>query len=323
MSEDVEPPVDAGRGRKARRPRQIPLSGWRDILLRTWTDLGTDNVALVAAGVAFYALLALFPGLAMLVSMYGLIADPVVVAQEFARLRGLMPDEAWTLLDQQLRDLTGQPSTGLSLAAIFGTLFTLISARLAAVAMIQALNIIYKETDRRSFAVQNLLALGFTLGLLLFLAIALTVIVGTPIVLGFAGLKPLAESLVSWARWPLLALFIMTALGAFYKYAPARRPARWSWVNLGSVTATVLWLAVSAVFSWYVGAFGTYNETYGSLGAVIILLMWLWLSAYLVLLGAELNMQMEHQTAIDTTIGKQRPMGKRGAYVADTLGRQP
>lgn len=323
MSKEVASPDATGRGREARWPHEIPLSGWRDILLRTWADLGADNVALIAAGVAFYSLLALFPGIAILVSIYGLLADPVIVTEEFARLRGLLPDEAWTILNDQLRAVSSRPDLELSLTAIFGTLLTLVSARSAAVSLIQALNIIYHQRERRSFLAQNLLALAFTLGFILFLGAALTVIVGTPIMLGFAGLEPLAEVLVSWLRWPVLAVVVMTALAAFYKYAPHRRPARWSWVNLGSVTATALWLSVSALFSWYVGAFGTYNETYGSLGAVIILLLWLWLSAFFVLLGAELNMQIEHQTGIDTTIGEPKPMGERGAHVADTIGRKP
>jgi len=296
VSKDVARPGETGREHQARWPHHIPLSGWRDILLRTWTELGEDNVALMAAGVAFYSLLALFPGLTMLVSMYGLFGDPLVVANEFAGLRGLLPDEAWTLLENQLRDVAAQPHTGLSFVAIFGTLLALVSARLAAVSMIQALNTVYKEREQRGFAVQNLLALVFTLGLLLFLVIALMVIVGTPILLGLAGLEPQAEALVYWLRWPLLAAFVMPALAIFYRYAPSRRLAHWSWVTAGSVTATVLSLAASALFSWYVAAFGTYNETYGSLGAVIILLLWLWLSAYLVLLGAELNMQIERQT---------------------------
>lgn len=319
----ADPSSEKGRGREATWPAQIPLSGWRDIVWRVWAATSDDNISLLAAGVAFYSLLALFPSIAALVSLYGLLADPVSVQDTFAATRPLLPDAAWSVLNGQLTAVASQPREGLTLAAVLGTALALFSGRLGALAMIEALNIVYNEKERRGFIMQNLLALAFTLGAMALVIVALLAIIAVPVILGFVGLDSISGSLMSWLRWPLMAIGVILALAFFYRYAPNRRSARWRWVSWGSVLATALWLTSSGLFSWYISVFGTFNETYGSLGAAIILILWLWLSAYVVLLGAELDMQMEHQTREDTTTGEEKPMGERDAYVADTIGRKP
>lgn len=314
---------ETGRGRDAERPGRIPLSGWRDIALRVWTATGDDNISLLAAGVAFYSLLALFPSIAALVSLYGLLADPAAVQEFFVAARPLLPEAAWSILNGQLTAVASQPRDGLTLAAVFGTAFALFSGRLGALAMIGALNVVYNERERRGVIMLNLLALAFTLGAIALVIAALLAIIAVPVALAFVGLDSVSGRLVAWLRWPFLAVVIVLALSFFYRYAPDRRQARWRWVSWGSVLATALWLASSVLFSWYISVFGAFNEIYGSLGAVIILILWLWLSAYVVLFGAELDMQMEHQTGKDTTVGPEKPRGERGAYVADTIGRKP
>jgi membrane protein len=294
----ADPEYGTGRGREAHSPRTIPPSGWRDIPLRTWRALGEDNVSLLAAGVAFYGLLALFPGIAVLVSVFGLVTDKQLVEAQFAQASEIFPQEAWTLVNEQLVAVASQPDSGLTLAAIIGLALSLFSARLAAAAMIGALNVIYNESESRHWIHTNLLAIGFTIGSIILMLVALTAIIIIPLILQFVGLDSYTHMLVSALRWPLLALIIFIGLAVLYRYGPDRRRAKWRWISWGSGVAVALWLAGSIAFSAYVEAFGSFNESYGSLGAVVILLLWMWLSAYVILLGAELDMQMEHQTKL-------------------------
>jgi membrane protein len=313
------------RGRNAAKPWQLPLLGWRDIGWRVWNQFSNKNLSIVAAGVAFYGLLAIFPILATLVSIYGLRANPAEIAAQLDFLQGILPAEAWAIIQNQLHLLASHSGTSLSISALIGTLLTLWSARMGVGALITALNIVYEEEEKRSLILTNLIGLLLTIGSIVFSVVALSLIVILPTLLGYidTGLGEITKTLLIWLRWPLLAAGIMFILAILYRFGPSRRQARWEWINIGAVAATLLWLLGSALFSFYASHFGSYNETYGSLGAVVILMLWFWLTALSVLIGAALNAEMEHQTKKDTTIGKPKPMGKRNAYMADTLGRRP
>lgn len=311
------------RGRKATTPGDIPKPGWGEILKRVQREQGKDNISMIAAGVAFYMLFAVFPGLAAAVSIYALIADPGQLQNQFQNLSGMMPDQARNILQQQLSRVVSQAGGALTVGVIGGVLLALWSSTKGMNALITALNIAYDEQETRGFIKLTATAFLLTLGTIVggLLAIALVVVV--PVIFEAVGLGGVMETLINWLRWPLLALAFVLALAVLYRYAPDRSRPRWQWVSAGAVAATVLWLLGSIAFSIYVRNFGSYNETYGSLGAVVILLMWFWLSSYVVLLGAELNAEMERQTRRDTTDGGTEPMGERGAYAADTVGGDP
>jgi membrane protein len=306
-------------GRAAPTPGKIPLAGWKQILRRVWRAISEDKLGMVAASVAFYALLALFPGIAGVISVYGLLADPAQVAHQFAALHSVLPDEAYRLVDGQMRDLVSRPSGTLGAGLVGAILLSVWSATKGTKALISALNIAYDEHEPRGVVRLNLLAFAMTLFLIVLVVVAVGLIVALPVVLDFVGLGAIAEALVRWLRWPALAALVLFTLAVIYRYGPARRQASWHWVSWGSGFAVLLWLVASGLFSLYVSRFGNYNATYGSVGAVIVLLMWLFISAFVVLLGAEVNAEMERQTARDTTYHGTQPRGKRGAYVADHL----
>lgn len=310
------------RGRTADSPGDIPRAGWRDILLRVKQQLGDDAVGLVAAGVAFYSMLAVFPGMAALVSIYGLVADPGEIAAQLARLEAL-PAEARELLGGQLDEIASQANTSLGVAAIAGILGALWSANRGASALVRAINIAYDEEEGRGFLRLTALSFIFTVGAVGVAIVALTVVLGIPAIIKGIGLGEWASVLVSTIPWVVVLLVWFGALTVLYRYGPSRRDARWRWVTPGALLATVLWIGGSIGFSYYVANFGSYNETYGSVGAVVVLQMWFYLCAYVVMLGAELNSELEHQTAEDTTVGGEQPFGERGAYVADDLGAVP
>jgi membrane protein len=315
--------AQAARGRAADTPKEIPASGWRDVLWRVKDETARDNLSLVAAGVAFYALLAIFPAIAATVSIYGLLVDPQTVSEQLAATSQVLPEEARSIIDEQLTRVASSAPTALGLGALVSLLLALWSANKGTQSLIAALNIVYDEREKRGFVRLTLISLGLTLAIILFVIVGLAAIAALPALLGNLGLPEEVRRLAGWLRWPLLGLGFVTGLAVLYRFAPSRNEPRWRWVTWGAVLATVLWLLGSALFSWYVANFGAYNETYGSIGAVAVLMMWFWLSALIVLLGAELNAEMEHQTSRDTTRGPERPMGERGAYVADTLGEQP
>lgn len=311
------------RGRDARQPSEIPARGWRDIVLRIKDRLIQDNLSVVAAGVAFFSLLSVFPGLAALVAVYGLVAEPGQAQEHIAYVSVVLPAAARAVLDDQLRTLVRASETTLSVTLFGGLLFMLVSAMRGTKALMFSLNIAYEESENRNFFVFNLSAFLLTLGALVFGVVALSLVVAVPALMGLVNLPEVLRGFVDYARWPLLGAAVMTGLMVMYRFGPSRAEPRWKWASWGAVTATLLWLAASGLFSVYVANFGNYNEMYGSVGAVVILLMWFFISAYAVLLGAELNAEMEHQTKVDTTSGPDKPMGERDAYVADHLGRTP
>ncbi|MEZ5933561.1 MAG: YihY/virulence factor BrkB family protein [Alphaproteobacteria bacterium] len=314
---------DRARGRLANTPSDFPALGWRDILWRVWAALGQDNVSIVAAGVAFYGMLAVFPAITSFVSIYGLLADPADVHAQFAAFRGVIPDQAWDLMNQQLQAVASSSEQRLGIGAAVGLIIALWSGGAGIRALMTALNIAYREVEKRSFMRFYGTAFVFTLGIVVIGIFSLGVIVVVPVVLNLIKLGALSAALIKVLPWLVLAAVITIALGALYRHGASRRAPKTRWVSAGAVLATVLWLFSSILFSFYVANFASYNQTYGSLGAVVILLMWFWISAYIVLLGAELNAEMEHQTRIDTTEGRPKPMGQRGAFVADHVGEVP
>ncbi len=315
-------PSGRGAGQGAGTPAQFPKPAWGQILSRTKTEISRDNLSLVSGGVAFYAFLAIFPALIAMVSIYGYFADPQQVQQLVDSSRGVLPGQAADVLDDQLTGIVQSSESALGWGAILGILAALWSSTKGTKGLMTALNIVYDEQEKRGFFKLNAVAFALTLGLIVAAIAALLLIVGVPAVLAMLAVPEPISTVVQWSRWPLLAVGFAVALAAFYRYAPSREPARWHWVSWGSGVATVLWLVASGLFSWYVANFGNYSETYGALGAVAILLLWLSLSAYVVLLGAELNAEMERQTPRDTTTGEPLPMGERQAQVADREARR-
>jgi membrane protein len=308
------------RGREAGTPKDIPARGWKDILLRVKDQIKKDRLSIVAAGVAFYALLAVFPGLIALVAVYGLAFDPQQVQEHVRVLSGVLPPEAADILLGQLSDLTSTDSTALGIGALGGVLLALWSASAGMRTLMEALNVAYNEEERRGMIRFYGTALLLTLAAIFGTIIAIGLVIGLPVVLKFLGLDTALSWLISIAAWPILIVTMLLGLAIVYRYAPSRDKPRWRWVSWGAVVATLLWIVGSVAFSIYVTRFGNYNETYGSVGAIVILLMWFLLSSYAVLIGAELNAEMERQTRKDTTAGAEKPMGARRAHAADTLG---
>lgn len=312
---------DEGRGRDAATPSEIPLKGWKDILWRLYHEVSEDRVMLIAAGATFYLLLALFPALAAFVSLYGFVADPVTIADHIAFLGGFLPSGGMEIIQSQLQSLAQQDQDALSVGFIVGLLLALWSANSGVKTLFDALNIAYEEEEKRSFITLNLWSFAFTLGAML-IAILMIVSVGVvPAVLAILRLDGIAEALISILRWPVLLALIAVGISVLYRYGPSRNRAKWRWVTWGSVFATLVWIAASIGFSYYLQNFADYNATYGSLGAVIGFMIWTWISVIVLLIGAELDSEMEHQTARDSTAGPEKPIGERGATMADTVGK--
>jgi membrane protein len=311
---------EAGRGREASSPGEIPARGWKDIAWRILWSIPADRVLSTAGGVAFFVLLAIFPAIATLVSLYGLFADAATVADHLSLLVGILPGGVLGLVRDEITRIADQSGDTLGVAFILGLLIALWSANSGVAALFDALNVVYKEQEKRSLLRFYATTFLFTLGSLGFLIAAITAVVVAPIILSFMGFVTPAGRLLATLRWPVLLLVIVVGLALLYRYGPSRRDAKWRWVTPGSAVAAILWLSASMLFSWYVANFDSYNRTYGSLGAAVGFMTWIWLSAVIVLVGAELNAEMEHQTARDTTDGEPKPLGRRGAHMADHVG---
>ncbi|MCJ2079393.1 YihY/virulence factor BrkB family protein [Methylobacterium sp. E-025] len=307
------------RGRAATNPTEITAAGWKDVAVRTFLEFNKDRVLSVAAGVTFYTLLSLFPAVAALVSCYGLFADVNVINDHLASLQGVLPSGAIEIIGDQVKRIAAKGGGTLGLTFFTSLVLSLWSANAAMKAMFDALNVVYEEEEKRSFVMLNLRSLTFTVGALVFTIFALASIVVLPVVFNFIGISAGAWY-VAALRWPALVLVLLGGLSLLYRYGPSRERARWRWVGVGSVVAGLLWLVASLLFSWYVASFGNYNETYGSLGAVIGFMTWIWISSTIVLLGGEINAEIEHQTGQDTTTGAALPLGEREARMADTVG---
>jgi membrane protein len=308
------------RGRSAERPQEIPPAGWWDITWRVVKRLGTDNISLVSAGVAMYALLAVFPALAAIVSIYGLFASSADVVKQMSAFSGVLPPGVWQIFSTQLQTLTSHGQSALSIGAAIGIVIALWSARSAMSAFMTATNVAYGEREKRNFLLQLLVSLMLTIAGVIGFLVMLLLGIAIPLALKIIGTALWAQWLADAFQWALLWFFAVIGLAFVYRYAPARQPARWTWVTWGSAIAASLWLVTSGLFAVYVRTFANYGKTYGAIGGVVALLMWFYLSSFLVVLGAEINAEMERQTRKDTTEGPQAPMGERGAYAADTVG---
>jgi membrane protein len=310
-------------GRDAKRPHHIPLRGWWQVAQRVWNESGRDNLSVVAAGCAFYALFSIFPALSALILVYGLTADPITVETRLGMLEDLLPMQAYEVVIEQVHRLVTAPTQTLGWSLVVSLGLALWSAAYGAQALFAALNIAYEEPERRGFLQFYLSGFAFTIIGILGGVVMLLAIVYVPLLFASAGFSGPFEMIVTIARWPILALLVLLILALLYRFGPCRRAAKWRWVTPGSVFATIVWLLASAAFSYYVSNFAQYDRFYGSLGAVIILLLWLYISFYIVLLGAEINAELELQTAVDTTSGEPKPIGRRGAFVADHVAGGP
>lgn len=308
------------RGRHAKSPSEIPGPGWKDVLARTRAEVKHDKATLLAAGVAYYSLLALVPAMVALVSIYGLISDPSSVDRQVGDWLGAAPREVRDLLSSQLKSITNSAGTAAGIGAAIGIIVALWSASSGMAHLMEAINVAYDEDETRSVVRRRGLALAFTVGAIAFVLVAIGVITVLPAMLAHTGIGAPGRVIAGIARWIVLLFGMMVALAVLYRYAPDRDEPRWAWTSPGAIAATLLWLVASAALAIYTGNFGKYNETYGSLGAVVVLMLWLFITALAVVLGAELNAEVERQTVEDSTAGRPQQLGQRDATAADTVG---
>jgi membrane protein len=322
------PPADAPDekalpGVDASKPSQIPLPGWKQVVKRSWAENKADNMPIIAGGVAFFGFLAIFPALIAMISLYGLVASPQTVAQQVEEISAQLPKEAASLISNQLTSITANSGGALTFGLVIAVLAALWSASGGVNNLVTAVNIAYDEVETRSFVKLRLLSLALTLGAIVFLLLTVGLVAVVPAVLNALPLGVVGTILAQVIRWVLLLAVMAGSLSVLYRLAPDRDNPKLRWVSLGSVVVTVVWALVSLLFSFYVNNFGSYDKTYGAIAGVIVLMLWLYLTCYLILLGAEINAEAEHQTARDTTEGEPAPMGDRNATVADTLPDPP
>lgn len=303
-------------GRDAHAPQEIPSAGWWQIVKRVFKGLTHQRVGLISAGLAFYSFLSLIPILTSLIMIYGMVAEPSTVRAQLLDLGGILPSDVLSLLDREMDRITGENRVAgwglvLSIAA------TLWGSSKAMSALTIAVNIAYQEVTSRGFLKQRLVALMLTASSIVFGALVLSLLAVLPASLAWLHTTPFLQKTISLTRWPFLFLAAITWLSVVYRYAPNRQHARWRWLTRGSLVAATLWLAASLIFTFSAAHFFDYSATYGSLGAILLVLLWFYISSYAVLIGAFVNAESEHQTELDTTTGPQKPLGERGAYVAD------
>ena len=311
--------AEHGRGRNAVAPTDIPWTGWKDILWRVYDGISRHRILAVAASVVFYSLLAIVPAITAFVSFYGLFFSYTTITDHLSFVAGVVPSSAYDVIQDQITRIASKSDGKLSLAFALSVAIAIWSANAGIKALFDGLNIVYDEDEKRSFVWLNVVSLTFTAAAIVALLLAIAAVVVFPLILAFVGWR-LNATMLTLVRWPALFVLVMIGLSLIYRFGPSRREAKWRWLSVGSVFAAFTWLAASLLFSWYLSNFANYNATYGSLGAVIGLMTWMWLSAIVVLLGAELNAEIEHQTARDSTVGAEKPLGLRGAVMADTVG---
>lgn len=307
----------SNRGHGAEIPSQIPLPGWKDIGKRVVSQLKKDHVQIVSAGVGFYFFLALFPTIVAAVSIYSLVLDPSQIQDQLSNLDRVLPQQVFEIIYGILEPIFKQDTQNIGWGLLISILISLWSANKGTNALFEGINIAYDEEDNRNLIRKNALTLVFTLGIIVLGLLSLLVVIFFPVFVGDLGISNTLENLIGWGRWLFLGVILVFTLSMLYKIAPHRDNPEFKWVSWGAVIGAVLWVGGSALFSWYVNNFGNYGDLYGSLSAVVILLLWLFLTSFIVLLGAEINSEMEHQTAKDTTVGEDEPLGQRGGYHAD------
>ncbi len=305
------------RGEDAQWPHQIPLAGWIDIGKRTFHEMKADNVQIVAAGVAFYFFLSVFPTIIATISVYSLVIEPDQIREQISKLSLILPEQAFGMIKEFLEPVIAKSDKEIGWGLAISVLVSIWSANKGTSALFEGVNIAYDENDTRGIIKKNLLTLVFTLGGVVVGLISLLIVIFFPLLIKNLGLTPQIEHMLTWVRWVLLGIILVLTLSMVYKFAPNRRSPKLRWVSWGALLGSLLWLAGSMLFSWYVSNFGSYDDLYGSFAAVAILMLWLFLTAFIVLMGAEINSEMEHQTRYDTTIGQERPMGERNAHHAD------
>jgi membrane protein len=299
----------SSRGRNAQTPAQIPPTGWRDVAMRVFHGISEDRITTISGGVTFFVLLALFPGLAGLISLYGLVADSSTIGQHLGSLEGVLPEGGMQILRDQLQQLTSQPAQKLGFATLGSLAISLWSANGGIKAIFEGLNSVYEEKEKRSFIKLNAISLALTLATLAFVIVSLLTITVVPTLLSLLGL-PWVSDIVNYARWPVLLVIVSLMIAVIYRLGPSREQPQWKWISPGCIFAAVAWIAASLLFSWYTSHFGSYNKTYGSLGAAVGFMTWIWISTIVLLIGAKINAELEHQTASDTTPGEPAPAGE-------------
>jgi membrane protein len=305
-------------GTRATRPGEIPARGWWQVARRGWRESSDDNMPLMAAGVAFWLFVSIFPSMIAVITVYGLVTDPQEAVQQVERVASALPESARSTLIDQVESIAQTQSSTLTFGLVASLLAALWGASAGTMNMIKATNIAYDEQERRGFLKLRSLAMVVTLVVVLFVALSIALVAVAPVLLEQLGLGAVATGAAQVLRWVGLVVLVTIGLALLYRYAPSRDAAQVRWVSVGAGVATVIWVAGSAAFSFYVSTFGSYNETYGAIAGVVVLLLWLYLTSFIVLLGAEINAETEHQTTHDTTKGEEQPMGDRGAHVADT-----
>jgi membrane protein len=311
--EQVEVP-----GGKAERPTEIPARGWIQVVKRGWREAKADQVPLLAAGVAFYAFMAIFPALIAIVSIYGLFADPSTIANQLNSLTATLPDEAAQIITDQVTALSTRRQT-LGISLVLSLLIALWSASAGTSNLLTAINVAYNEEEKRGFVKKRLMALGLTVAAIIFMVIILGLVAVLPPLLKVVFETGALRWVLQIVGWLIVVVLVPAALALLYRLAPDRDAPRMKWASVGAVVATLIWLAASIGFSIYTSTFGNYAKTYGVFAGVVVLLLWLWLTMYAILLGAEINAESEQQTIADTTKGEEEPLGERGAVKADSI----
>jgi membrane protein len=305
-TEDTQPKSEAKRDASTigpatkgeNSPSEIPAKGWKGVLLRVYADIGDHRILALAAGMTYYSILAIFPALAALVSIYGLFSDPGTIAKHLDQLSGFVPSGALDVAREQLTRVTSKGDQALGLTFVIGLAISFWSSNAAMKSLFDTLNIVYGEKEKRGFVRLNAVSLAFTIAAIAFVILALGAVVVVPVVLNYLSVSDFTDLFVRIARWPAMFICLALALACIYRFGPSRDAPRWRWITWGSAAATLFWLIVSALFSWYAANFGKFNETYGSLGAVIGFMTWLWISAIVILLGAELDSEMDLRRAL-------------------------
>ena len=304
-------------GADAATPAKIPFSGWKDVAFRVKDQVAKDRVGLLAAGVAFYGLLALFPAITAVIAISGLLIEPSRIVAQLNSFSGLMPEEVITIITKQATAVAGSREGGLGFTALLGVLIAFYSASKGTASLIQGLNVAYDEEESRGFFIRLLVTFALTLMLIAGVICGLAATLAIPAVMAFVDLGPTVAMLINAALWLLLIALTIVGLSVLYRFAPSRDTPEWQWTSVGAVVGCLVWIAASASFALFVGNFNYFNQSFGALAGVVVMLMWFWISAYIILMGAELNAELEAQARADTAHDE---TGPRGTAKADNPG---